>query len=76
MAQGVNLTVIYSREYSLLHWAEQITGMDNPPLVHSVSYGNDEKQQTGAACKNDRRHVEPGSRCDARPAATAARTQR
>jgi tripeptidyl-peptidase-1 len=36
-------------QYSLLNWAKQVMGMSSPPLVNSVSYGNDEKQQTGAA---------------------------
>ena len=49
VAPGVPLTVVYVKgSYSLLKWAEQITSMEDSPLVHSVSYGNDEKQQTGA----------------------------
>jgi tripeptidyl-peptidase-1 len=31
---------------SLLDWVDQVMAMPNPPLVHSVSYGNDEVQQT------------------------------
>jgi tripeptidyl-peptidase-1 len=31
---------------SLLDWVNQVMDMDNPPWVHSVSYGNDEVQQT------------------------------
>lgn len=31
---------------SLLDWVNQVIAMPNPPLVHSVSYGNDEVQQT------------------------------
>lgn len=46
VAPKVPLTVIYSAEYSLLNWANQITSLANSPLVHSVSYGNDEIQQT------------------------------
>jgi tripeptidyl-peptidase-1 len=46
VAPNVPLTVIYSGEYSLLKWANQITSLDNSPLVHSVSYGNDEVQQS------------------------------
>jgi tripeptidyl-peptidase-1 len=42
----VPLTVIYSPTYSLLDWVDQVIAMDEPPLVHSVSYGNDEIQQT------------------------------
>merc|ERR1719261_945290 len=45
VAPNVPLTVVYSSDYSLLDWANQITTMQDPPLVHSVSYGNDEKQQ-------------------------------
>ena len=49
-APGVPLTVVYvAGSYSLLKWANEITGLTDSPLVHSVSYGNDEKQQTGAA---------------------------
>merc|ERR1712048_594124 len=32
--------------YSLLDWANQITNLEHAPLVHSVSYGNDEIQQS------------------------------
>lgn len=46
VAPDIGLTVIYSDQYSLLSWANQITSMADPPLVHSVSYGNDEVQQT------------------------------
>lgn len=42
----IPLTVIYQGDFSLLTWAENINSMSNPPLVHSVSYGNDEIQQT------------------------------
>ena len=49
VAEGVPLTVIYVNRYSLLAWANNITALEDSPLVHSVSYGNDEKQQTGAA---------------------------
>jgi len=49
LAPEVPLTVIYSSEYSLLNWAQQISTMTDAPLVHSVSYGNDEKQQTGVS---------------------------
>merc|ERR1712113_380548 len=46
VAPDVPLTVIYSSQYSLLSWANQITSLSNSPLVHSVSYGNDEVQQS------------------------------
>jgi len=42
----VPLTVIYSNQFSLLNWANQINSMADAPLVHSVSYGNDEIQQS------------------------------
>lgn len=48
VAPEVPLTVVYSNQYSLLAWANQITAMSDPPLVHSVSYGNDEVQQSSA----------------------------
>jgi tripeptidyl-peptidase-1 len=41
----IPLTVEYSAEYSLLNWANQINSNSSSALVHSVSYGNDEKQQ-------------------------------
>lgn len=34
---------------SLQAWMNTILGLSNPPLVHSVSYGNDEVQQTSSA---------------------------
>ena len=46
---AIPLTNIYSEPYSLLHWAQTLSAMDEPPLVNSVSYGNDEAQQTGVA---------------------------
>lgn len=46
VAPNVPLTVIYIDDYSLLNWANQINSMKDAPLVHSVSYGNDEKQQS------------------------------
>jgi len=49
VAPELPLTFIYSSSYSLLNWANQITSMPNPPLVHSVSYGNDEVQQSSTA---------------------------
>jgi tripeptidyl-peptidase-1 len=35
--------------YSLLNWGTQILNDNNAPWVHSVSYGNDEIQQTSTA---------------------------
>merc|ERR1719276_107557 len=49
VSDGIPLTVVYSSQYSLLNWCTQISKMTNPPQVHSVSYGNDEKQQTSTA---------------------------
>ncbi len=46
---AIPLTNIYSEPYSLLNWAKALSGMPSPPLVNSVSYGNDEVQQTGVA---------------------------
>jgi tripeptidyl-peptidase-1 len=45
----IPLTDVYQGEYSLLKWANGVSAMDSPPLVHSVSYGNDEKQQSSTA---------------------------
>jgi tripeptidyl-peptidase-1 len=46
VAPKVPLTVIYNSQYSLLSWANQINSLQDAPLVHSVSYGNDEVQQS------------------------------
>ncbi len=46
---AIPLTNIYSEPYSLLHWAQVVGNLSSPPLVHSVSYGNDEQQQSGAS---------------------------
>jgi len=46
IAPEIPLTVVYNAQYSLLDWANQITNLENSPLVHSVSYGNDEVQQS------------------------------
>jgi len=46
VAPEIPLTVIYNGQYSLLNWTNQINSLESPPLVHSVSYGNDEAQQT------------------------------
>ena len=35
--------------YNLLGWAQVLGQLDSPPLVNSISYGNDEAQQTGSA---------------------------
>ena len=48
MGGAIPLTDVYSAKFSLLDWAKQVMDMpkDAMPLVHSVSYGNDEIQQT------------------------------
>jgi len=48
VANPIPLTVIYLSTFSLLDWVDQVIAMEEPPLVHSVSYGNDEVQQTSA----------------------------
>lgn len=45
VAEPIPLTVWYSGTFSLLDWVNSIIEMDAPPLVNSVSYGNDEIQQ-------------------------------
>lgn len=45
VAHPVPLTVIYSSTYSILDYVDSLISMTNPPLVNSVSYGNDEVQQ-------------------------------
>lgn len=49
VAPAVPLTVVYSSKYSLLDWCTQITNLEDSPLIHSVSYGNDERQQSSDA---------------------------
>eukprot|EP00933_Yihiella_yeosuensis_P006419 TRINITY_DN111110_c0_g1_i1.p1 TRINITY_DN111110_c0_g1~~TRINITY_DN111110_c0_g1_i1.p1 ORF type:complete len:605 (+),score=119.28 TRINITY_DN111110_c0_g1_i1:44-1858(+) len=49
VAGDIPLTDIALSSFSLLEWAKQIDDMDDAPLVHSVSYGNDEVQQTSPA---------------------------
>lgn len=45
VAPEIPLTVVYDNDYSLVKWVNQVTSLEDSPLVHSVSYGNDEKQQ-------------------------------
>ena len=45
----IPLTDVYASNYNLLKWANDVAAMSPLPLVHSVSYGNDERQQTSAA---------------------------
>ena len=46
VAGSIPLSNYYSDQYSILDWSETINNLQNPPLVHSVSYGNDETQQS------------------------------
>jgi tripeptidyl-peptidase I len=46
IAGSIPLSNYYTDQYSILDWSETINALDNPPLVHSVSYGNDETQQS------------------------------
>jgi len=46
VAQPIPLTVYYYSSYSLVQWIEDVSNNNNAPLVQSVSYGNDEAQQT------------------------------
>jgi tripeptidyl-peptidase-1 len=46
---AIPLTDIFNSQFSLLKWMVQVSDLADPPLIHSVSYGNDEKQQTSAA---------------------------
>lgn len=46
VAANIPLTVYYSSSYSLLEWAAEVGDDSSTPPVHSVSYGNDEVQQT------------------------------
>jgi tripeptidyl-peptidase-1 len=48
VAAPIPLTVINSVSFSLFDWAENLNNDDSPALVQSVSYGNDEVQQTSA----------------------------
>lgn len=49
VAGDIPLTDVSNGQYSLPGWASQIDALNPPVLVHSVSYGNDEVQQTGPA---------------------------
>jgi len=48
VAGAIPLTNVFSRTYSLLAWAKKLEDMKDGviPLVNSVSYGNDEVQQS------------------------------
>ncbi|KAJ8604851.1 hypothetical protein CTAYLR_001078 [Chrysophaeum taylorii] len=49
IAGAIPLQVYYSSSYSLLDLASTLSDADDPPLVISVSYGDDEAEQTGSA---------------------------
>ena len=51
LAGTIKLTNFYTADYDLLGWAKQLGDLADGdlPLVHSVSYGNDEAQQTSTA---------------------------
>jgi tripeptidyl-peptidase-1 len=49
VAPEIPLTDIFNSQFSLLKWAKSVSDMADPPHIHSVSYGNDEKQQTSEA---------------------------
>mmetsp|Transcript_11786 Transcript_11786/g.35362 ORF Transcript_11786/g.35362 Transcript_11786/m.35362 type:complete len:597 (-) Transcript_11786:1216-3006(-) len=49
IAGDIPLQVYYSTSYALLDFANKLQDAAEPPKVVSVSYGNDEAQQTGSA---------------------------
>eukprot|EP00928_Gymnodinium_smaydae_P013701 TRINITY_DN14980_c0_g6_i2.p1 TRINITY_DN14980_c0_g6~~TRINITY_DN14980_c0_g6_i2.p1 ORF type:complete len:596 (+),score=122.56 TRINITY_DN14980_c0_g6_i2:32-1819(+) len=49
VAGDIPLTSVSDFRYSLLNWAKQLDDMKDVPLIQSVSYGNDERQQTSTA---------------------------
>lgn len=49
IASPIPMDVFYSDNYDLLTWIQTVAATDDAALVHSVSYGNDEAQQSGAA---------------------------
>jgi len=52
VAYPIPLQVWYQSEYSILSWIQKVGSTAGAALVHSVSYGNDEAQQTGASYMN------------------------
>lgn len=48
-AGDIPLTSISNQQYSLANWAQQLATMENVPEIQSVSYGNDEIQQTSGS---------------------------
>jgi tripeptidyl-peptidase-1 len=49
VAGNIPLSDYYYTQYSILNWITQVNGDPQRPLVHSVSYGNDEVQQTSTS---------------------------
>jgi len=49
LTQPIPLADYYDATYSLLDWATQVNSDAKAPWVHSVSYGNDEIQQTSTS---------------------------
>jgi len=49
LTQPIPLADYYSSTYSLLDWATTVDADAGAPYVHSVSYGNDEIQQTSTS---------------------------
>jgi tripeptidyl-peptidase-1 len=52
LTQPIPISDYYDNTYSLLDWSQTVNGDKNAPWVHSVSYGNDERQQTSVAYMN------------------------
>lgn len=48
-AGDIPLTSISNQQYSLANWAQELATMENVPEIQSVSYGNDEIQQTSGS---------------------------
>jgi len=48
-AGGIPLTSISTSQYSLANWAQALAAMTDVPPIQSVSYGNDEIQQTSSS---------------------------
>jgi tripeptidyl-peptidase-1 len=49
VAGDIPLTVISNSQYSLANWAQELAQMTDVPPIQSVSYGNDEIQQTSSS---------------------------
>jgi tripeptidyl-peptidase-1 len=49
LTQPIPISDYYLSTYSLLDWIQVVNADKNAPWVHSVSYGNDEVQQTSVA---------------------------